>query len=121
MNPCKSARAFAVVLLSLGALLGFLVGSTIDRSSGQEEKPREAASAPTPGKSGEAPRSTSDSGSVGSRYLRQSPAAVAKDRAPSDYGLGENHASKLPKYPPGATGDRTPLDLWRYAGRGDCS
>ncbi len=56
----------------------------------------------------------------GERYLKQSPPAVAR-RPPSDYGLGENHASRLKPYPPGRPGDRTPLELWRYAGRGDSS
>ena len=49
-------------------------------------------------------------------HLRQSPGAVA-DRPSSDWGLGDHHASRLPAYPPGKAGDRTPFDLWRYAGR----
>jgi len=53
-------------------------------------------------------------------HLLQSPPAKAQ-RAPSDYGLGEHHASKLRPYPPAAKGDPTPLDLWRYAGRGASS
>ncbi len=57
----------------------------------------------------------------GPRYLQQSPPAVATGRAFSDYGLGEHHASKLPVYPPGAEGDLTPFDLWKYAGRGKSS
>ncbi len=53
-------------------------------------------------------------------HLLQSPPAKAQ-RAPSDYGLGEHHASKLRPYPPASKGDPTPLDLWRYAGRGASS
>jgi hypothetical protein len=55
------------------------------------------------------------------QYLRQSPAGKAASREDTDWGLGENQASKLKPYPPGKPGDRTPFDLWRYAGRGDCS
>src|SRR5262245_9740486 len=55
------------------------------------------------------------------RQLLQSPAARAVGRAPTDYGLGDSHVSKLRPYPPGGPGARTPFDLWRYAGRGDSS
>jgi cytochrome c peroxidase len=55
------------------------------------------------------------------RHLLQSPPARAVGRAPTDYGLGDGHVSKLLPYPPGGPGTRTPFDLWRYAGRGDSS
>ena len=54
-------------------------------------------------------------------HLRQSPGAVAPPRAPTDYGLGDSHVSKLKPYPAGDPGTRTPFDLWRYAGRGSSS
>jgi cytochrome c peroxidase len=38
-----------------------------------------------------------------------------------DFGLGAHHASRLPGYPPGGVGVRTPLDLWRYVGRDSSS
>ena len=50
-------------------------------------------------------------------HLRQSPPAKAADRPLNDYGLGDVHGSKLPPYPPGGKGVRTPFDLWRYAGK----
>ncbi len=53
-------------------------------------------------------------------YLQQSPGAVRSTQA-SDFGLGPSHVSKLKAYPPAGKGDRTPLDLWRYAGRGKSS
>ena len=56
-----------------------------------------------------------------SKHLLQSAPARAKDRAPTDYGLGDSHISKLRPYPPGGPGARTPFDLWRYGGRGDSS
>ncbi len=58
---------------------------------------------------------------AGPNYLRQSPPAVAVNRPALDYGLGAHHVSRLPPYPPGGAGDRTPFDLWRYAGRGKSS
>ncbi len=53
-------------------------------------------------------------------HLRQSP-GLDVSRPPTDWGLGENHASRLKPYPPGGPGDRTPFDIWRYAGRGGSS
>jgi cytochrome c peroxidase len=51
------------------------------------------------------------------RYLRQSPAAYQAAVKETDWGLGDNHVSKLKPYPEIGKGDRTPFDLWRYAGR----
>jgi hypothetical protein len=56
-----------------------------------------------------------------SLYLKQSPGTVAGDHKPVDYGLGPNSADKLKPYPPAVKGDRTPFDIWLYAGRGDTS
>ncbi len=41
--------------------------------------------------------------------------------AANDYGLGNNHVSRLMPYPKGGPGTRTPFDLWRYAGKGESS
>ncbi len=65
-------------------------------------------------------------GSIGSEehselHMLQSPPAVAGDRAATDYGLGPNHITKLLPYPDAGKGQRTPFDLWRYAGRGKSS
>lgn len=61
------------------------------------------------------------SGSPDDTYLRQSPGAVAH-RKPTDWGLGDGHVSKLMPYPaPCMEGMRTPLEIWRYAGRGPSS
>ena len=60
-------------------------------------------------------------GSAANLHLRQSPAASGSVREESDYGLGDNYYKNLKPYPPGRAGDRTPLELWRYAGRGDNS
>jgi cytochrome c peroxidase len=53
-------------------------------------------------------------------YLKQSRGATVA-RAARDFGLGEHHVSRLPAYPPGGPGTRTPFDLWRFAGRGASS
>jgi len=55
-----------------------------------------------------------------SRHLLQSPAAEV-DRPESDYGLGPAYYRNLLPYPEADKGDRTPFDLWRYAGRGNSS
>ena len=60
-------------------------------------------------------------GAAALQQLLQSAPARARDRAPTDYGLGDGHISKLLPYPPGGPGARTPFDLWRYGGRGDSS
>lgn len=120
MNPRKSPLTLSLALVSIGAVLGFLVGSTVDRSSAQEDKVRKAAAAAKSVKA-DVSRAAYDTSKAGDSYLKQSPAAVAKGRAPTDYGLGDNHASKLQPYPPGGPGIRTPFDLYRYAGRGESS
>ncbi len=55
-----------------------------------------------------------------SPVVRTSLAAPAPG-AENDYGLGNNHASRLMPYPKGGPGTRTPFDLWRYAGKGESS
>ena len=100
-----------IAMAGLSAGLGFLVGNSTERSSAQDsQKDLSRASA----------RDSSNKGKSPDTYLRQSPAARAS-RPSNDFGLGDSHASRLPAYPPGGPGDRTPLDLWRYAGRGESS
>ena len=53
--------------------------------------------------------------------VRTSLAAPAPGGAEYDYGLGNNHVSRLMPYPKGGPGTRTPFDLWRYAGKGESS
>jgi cytochrome c peroxidase len=99
--------------MGVTALAGFWAGSALDRTKAEERR-GSAAAVDRP----DQPYATS---SGGDRYLRQSPAAKAAGRQETDWGLGESHASKLKPYPKGDPGDRTPLELWRYAGRGDNS
>lgn len=53
-------------------------------------------------------------------YLRQTRAAYSQPRD-GDWGLGSGHVSQLLPYPKVGPGDRTPLDLHRYAGKGASS
>lgn len=46
---------------------------------------------------------------------------VQKPLPGNDYGLGDSHVSRLEPYPDLRKGDRTPFDIWRYAGRGASS
>jgi hypothetical protein len=56
------------------------------------------------------------SGGDGDLHMKQSPGKIAKEYVESDYGLGDNYIDKLKPYPKVGKGDRTPLDLWKYAG-----
>src|SRR5262245_17666042 len=53
-------------------------------------------------------------------YLRQSPGATS-GQGKSGPALSGKPLADLLEYPPALPGDRTPLDLWRYAGRGASS
>jgi cytochrome c peroxidase len=103
--PARTTRLVVVLV----ALSGILAAGLL--FPGPQED-RRASSTPLEGREVE--------GGAGDQYLRQSPGAVSSQK-PTDYGLGEHHVSKLPPYPPGVEGDRTPFDLWRYAGRGKSS
>jgi len=54
-------------------------------------------------------------------FLLQSRGATTPDYKASDYGLGDGYIDKLLPYPDLKKGDRTPFDLWRYAGKGNSS
>jgi cytochrome c peroxidase len=96
---------------SVAALLGFWAGSVVPPGLAQNAPGNKR---PTP------PETAPEKWTAGQQYLRQSPAATA-NRESVDYGLGDSHVSKLKTYPPAKPGDRTPFDLWRYAGRGASS
>jgi cytochrome c peroxidase len=94
------------------AALGFWAGSSVDLIRAQTRKDDPASTKP-PDRPPPAPSADT--------YLRQSPGAEGPARAEHDWGLGDGHASRLKPYPPAKAGDRTPFDLWRYAGRGSSS
>lgn len=96
------------LLVAAGLSLGYLIGTQSGGVHAETHEAREASR-------------TYASADAGDTYLKQSPAAIATGRIETDYGLGDNHGSKLPHYPRAPYGERTPLDLYRYAGRGDSS
>src|ERR1051325_7130925 len=100
-----------LIILVVGAGLGYWTSHLKARSS--------PANFLASAQAAENPADTSKPAS--SLHLRQSPAAVATGREETDYGLGESYYKKLQPYPQAGPGERTPLDLWRYAGRGDNS
>ncbi|MDX1627921.1 MAG: hypothetical protein R3345_04430, partial [Fulvivirga sp.] len=54
-------------------------------------------------------------------HMLQSPGATVKNYQESDYGLGSSYVDSLMKYPDVKKGERTPFDLWKYAGKGKTS
>jgi cytochrome c peroxidase len=112
MRMQRVSLAGPLAIAGLAAVLGFWAGNAVDRSRAEEKGGAKNAATPT---------KTYKSSDAGETYLRQSPAAVAVGREECDYGLGDCAASKLKPYPPAKCGDPTPLDLYRYAGRGASS
>lgn len=109
----KTGWVYAAALVCAGILLGHLltISERFAIGDGVQQDSRKASTPAQP------PRA----GKNDALYLRQSPAASAVTGREPDFGLGVNHASKLAVYPPGGPGARTPLDLWRYAGKGSSS
>ena len=54
-------------------------------------------------------------------HLLQSPAKVVSEYVEPDYGLGSGHVDSLIPFPDVKKGERTPFNLWRYAGKGSSS
>ncbi len=54
-------------------------------------------------------------------HMLQSQGASVKGYQKSDYGLGSGFVDSLMPYPDLKKGDRTPFDLWKYAGKGKTS
>jgi hypothetical protein len=113
MSKGRASFAGLTVCAGLTAVLGFLAGSAV--SPGHAEDRRVEGPGPIPANNPAAAHPS------GEQYLRQSPGGCAEGREPNDYGLGDNHFSKLKPYPSTKCGERTPFDLWRYAGRGPSS
>ena len=54
-------------------------------------------------------------------HMLQSRPAEAEQYVESDFGLGDSYVDNLLPYPDLAKGERTPLDLWKYGGKGTTS
>ncbi len=108
------------LILGLAFLIGYWLGDHNQGLVGEVKafpnpgaSPQGHVTERTPEASGEHPYD--DEAPKSSRNLLQSPAAYI-ERPENDFGLGDCYVTKLKKYPPVKAGDRTPLDLWRYAG-----
>jgi hypothetical protein len=113
----RNSRWYPVLTVAfLVALGGGLVFSLPEEKVTREESPAGPGASPATA----SPPAAARAESTGEGYLKQSPGASARPEA-HDFGLGDHHVSKLLPYPPGDKGDRTPFDLWRYAGRGRSS
>ena len=109
MHKSRPSVPGLLVVLVAGVCIGFAARSWILGTLADEPEPPREASEALP---------TYEAAKDGTNYLRQSPGALSGSPGLNEFGLGDGHVSKLLKYPPGGPGDRTPLDLWRYAGRG---
>jgi cytochrome c peroxidase len=106
----------SVSLVGVGLVAGYLAGTDAVSLSAPQTRPAEGATGPQHGSSSNA------AAAAGSNYLRQSDGVSVPVDPDWDYGLGDGHISKLLPYPkPCPPGMRTPLDLWRYGGRGPSS
>src|SRR5262249_50634318 len=114
MTVRRASLGGSLAVVGVAALVGFWAGNAVDRSRGQAR--------PAPATPPAKPPKPSKAADGGDTYLKQSPGAIADGRESCDYGLGECAADKLKPYPaPCKPGDRTPFDLYRYAGRGPSS
>src|ERR1700724_2777795 len=106
MSTRKTTVSYTLALAGLAAAVGFWAGTTIDRSSAQDNKGSQAPA--------DKSYTTTDTSPL---FLKQSPGAKAANHEANDYGLGDGHVSKLKPYPQLKAGQRTPFDLWLYAGK----
>ena len=108
MSKRRVSVAGGMIVTCLAATLGFWAGS--DVGPGRAQTSPGGAVAP-------AAPDRPTAAHPGDGYLKQSPGARAEDGDANDYGLGDGHVSKLKPYAQTKCGERTPFDLWRYAGR----
>ncbi|HZU36823.1 MAG TPA: hypothetical protein VFA18_12970, partial [Gemmataceae bacterium] len=106
MKIRRLGGSLITVLVATG--VGFVAGNALDRSVA-----RDGGSAPASPRT----KKAEAAGRASDQYLRQSPAAVAENYHDNDYSLGDCYGSKLKPYPHAICGDRTPFDIWRYAGK----
>jgi len=118
----------SLALVIVGTLLGYYLALPDPTALGQntpptKDRPRETRPKQTPASAAPVVPAETTYGAEANQadYLRQSPGAMV-ERGDYDWGLGAGHVSQLLPYPqPCREGDRTPFDLWRYAGRGPSS
>lgn len=111
----RKARVPLLGLLLLSAAGGYILahtGRAVQRSFESNAVADEAYNNPEVRRSPE-----NELDSPGPNYLKQSPGAINPNWKESDWGLGDGHIVRLLPYPEAKKGDRTPFDLWRYAGK----
>jgi cytochrome c peroxidase len=110
----------SVSLVGAGLALGYLAGS--DSVSLRAQLPETIPAQANPDEQPPSRRYAAAASATHPNYLKQSGGASIPVDPDWDYGLGDCHISKLLPYPqPCPPGQRTPLDLWRYGGRGPSS
>lgn len=116
----SSQLLFIIMILFTGFLLGSF-SKFPNVSMATEPKANNNKSIKSVGKS--ASPGTEPYGQIytGSDYMKQSPGGYAAIVADNEFGLGDSHVSRLLPYPQLKDGERTPFDLWKYAGRDESS
>ncbi len=108
MSTRRVSAAGGLFVAGLTAVVGFWAGSAV--GPGRAQAP---AGAPTVSATPDRPAAVRPADG----YLKQSPGVRADEGDPGDYGLGDSHVSRLKPYSQTKCGDRTPFDIWHYAGR----
>ena len=111
MHTRKATLTYSFALAGAAVMVGFWSGTSIDRSVAQDTRNNTAAP----------PKPSYAAADAESLYLRQTPGAKAASKSTGDWGLGDGHVSRLKPYPKLSCGERSPFDLWRYAGKSGSS
>lgn len=127
MRTNRSNPLLVIVAIVLALAAGYVFGSSdpgvrADMPEGEKDKPVTGETTTTKAEKADYSKWTAsiDIDRTRPLHMLQSPPAIT-ERGDTDWGLGPSHVSKLEPYPSLAKGDRTPFDLWRYAGRGKSS
>lgn len=120
VNHSSGQFLLIIVLLLAGFLLGFF-SKFYNESMATEPKTLGSRSIKPIGNL--ASKGTGSYGKTyaGSDYMKQSPGGYSAIVADNEFGLGDSHVSRLLPYPQLKDGERTPFDLWKYAGRDESS
>lgn len=120
------SKGSAICLLVGGVLLGYLIaprgGATLGEQAratqkkGAKPAKQNSDAADQDAKTLAANKPEYRPAAESPGHMRQSPGATV-NREVSDFGLGDDHVSKLKPHPAGGPGVRTPFDIWKYAGK----
>jgi len=116
MNRITRFQVLTIGLFAAGLIAGYCLGLGEPSVRGEDRAVSAAVANNAASAEPEKHEPDYEAGPDRPLHLRQSPGAKAI-RPESDFGLGDCHVSKLPPYPKGGKGVRTPFDLYRYAGK----